>query len=164
MKPSSRREHESTINHYRLKRGLTIRELSMVAKVSFDTIASLNNGTRSPLSPRGNGIKPSAQKIADALEVPVALLFPRYFCNLEYKKLTPEQVTEMLYPEHNPTIDWKLIYRKISNKRVFLIIRLNYMGYSMSEIGKKLGITREYVRQLRLSVIRRLKYEKIYAI
>lgn len=155
--PRNQRDHESLINHYRVKQGLTIQALAKLAGVQFNTLVCLNNGTTSPLSPRGNGIKRSAQKIADALDVPLWRLWPRYFCHIERKKLTRDQVLEILHPESSPAIDWPWVYERVRNKRMFLVVRLRTMGYSLEQIGGRIGVTREYVRQIELSAIRRLK-------
>lgn len=169
-------EEESTINDYRVEAGLTWRELTKKTGIPFSSTRRLIIGEFSPFyeigKDKGN-IKKDVKILMKFFNVEFGDLFPRYVCELEKPFLTNTQLTyisnstKSLNPEQNIIKKdiWKYIYKITKNciknyKKYYYVLRLRCIGFTLAEIGNKLNITRERVRQKEFLIIKKLKNPK----
>jgi len=103
------REWENYIQEFRLDRGLSLNDLAVKSKVSFNTVCRLISGYISPIyqlnTKRGKKgeVKPWVERICITLNVQPEVMFPREICPLENPKIKgfhKTQIDEMSLSEH----------------------------------------------------------------
>uniref|UniRef100_A0A6M3JN34 Putative sigma-70 region domain containing protein n=1 Tax=viral metagenome TaxID=1070528 RepID=A0A6M3JN34_9ZZZZ len=171
-------EMESLIRDIRLEKGLTIEQLSDLAEIKPSYVSCLQNGLLSPIYLIGKlagRIKPGAQKIADALDVPVESLFPRYFCEIARNELLESQLLHMSLSgwsvsplssgiKQSLELAMSRVLKSLG-KRQDEIIRRRFGLYNgderpqtYREISDLLGRSHERIRQLEAKALRRLRH------
>lgn len=169
------REMESRLGEFRVDRGLTIKDLCLMAKVHQGTYSALNNGMLSPICVSGV-VRKSAKRLSDFLGVSLSDLFPRYFCDF-YRNDNPfveEQMYELGGCGSTPKDPLDILEERERTKSLFLDISENtperevkvFMmrmdGYTLAEIGEKFNVSRERARQMEKKCINkaRARYHK----
>jgi RNA polymerase sigma factor (sigma-70 family) len=171
---NERKEYESPLHEYRVAKYLTVKELSTAAKVSITDICALANGLTSPIylaGERKGKPKPAALSISRVLGVSFEDLFPRYFCRLrsaDSQNFTSDQIEEITVSKgsRNATD----VYSSVANREVVgallssirqrelrVIICRFYLGLTLGEISKRMGLTKECIRMIQSKAIQKMR-------
>jgi len=164
----SSREREANIGVYCADKGLSVKELAVLAGVSTGSIYMLDSGMTSPIQEYGKlagGPKKTALAIAKALEVDFADLFPRYVCKLNtVNSLTDDQlmficgidIPDNQEAELGRKELWSLVESVVTDREFDIIKRHLIEGMTFDEVGTRYDVGGERVRQIELKAFRRL--------
>ena len=160
---TNKHEHESHLSTLRIARGLTYAKLSELTGVSTQHLACLSTGTFSPIDRWGH-LTRNAELVCLVLEATPEELFPRYFCDLNsrtdgvalentyplwlYSDDTAQHLTEPADKAVERRQEVNDILGRAKKPRDRAILALRLQGWTLDEIGKDMGLTRERVRQI----------------
>lgn len=161
-------EKENHIGEVRIAKGLTQKELSNLAGVSMGTISKYELGyvgvSRIRKTGLISGFNPTAQKIADALNVSLGDLFPREVCATDRDNLTDDQILELSTSTQpfqvidNTKLDIKEALKHINQRERQVIIFKYLHEMTSEEIGKKFNISKSRISQIEIKALRKLKH------
>jgi len=168
-------EHESNIHKFRVDRNITVIALSEKVKVGVNVIIGLQNGTLSPtylVGKRAGKLKPYIEKICETLGATPGDLFPRYICdiNRKPKELLDSQIADITIGafSRKKTKHYiearllnKFIKTRLNEKEQLVIIRRFKHEEPLEDVGKRLNMTRERVRQIEAKALRKLRQPSV---
>jgi transcriptional regulator with XRE-family HTH domain len=165
------REYESNLHSFRVKQGLTVKQLAEYVGTNVNMIVSLANGSVAPVH---NGeIKPVVVKLCDILDATVEELFPRYKFQISTCRdgATDEQINDSLqtYMAPDREFDFKefnaLVTRILDEKEMAVIKSIYYDADLITQVASDMHLTREGVRSIEARALRRLRgqYSEIRA-
>lgn len=158
------KENESTLNNYRVDFGYTWNQLALkLGCKSLTELIGYSNGTVSPISKTGK-IKKLIINLADFFNVTPADLFPRYFCKLDHKEFSEEQLIDLLIGNYTKIISnpktkmtVKELVETLPLKEKNIIFKRYWKDKSFKELGKELNMSKQRVHQIELSILNKLK-------
>lgn len=171
------KEYESTLHKWRVAFGYGVHELAREMGCHQLTISNLANGTVSPLYESKNKqgqIKPIVKKLCDFFGVEAAELFPRYFCSIDTKELSEEQIANITTGAHSlrnedpaKALEIKeeinLVsnkYNRIKTKNKQVIIYRMLLGMTLKECATACCVSRQRAQQAETTVLNVLRNGK----
>ncbi len=173
---NSNREKESRLNHYRLEKGLTIKEVCDAVGIWPGEYSGFNNGTKAPIymcnGDKNGGMKPAAARLSEFFQVTPEDLFPRYFCSIDAQTAKIESwdrnwiETKIITdePSLEDVIGLRAQVRKafrLLTPKEELALRMRF-GFTkngdctLEEVADRLGVFRERVRQIEAKAFRKI--------
>lgn len=175
-------ERESTLTDWRIKRGITESALATACKISQQIVSGASFGKNPPIyitGPRRGKAKTWAPLMAEVLNVPLTILFPRYFCSLDSTEADahPEDVTDATISQMTRCNShrWggkrhdhiklkdniRLAFSSLlSIKHQRVMVLRHFEDYTLEQIGERLGMTRERIRQIEQEAFKRIRNSK----
>ena len=167
--PRTHHEHESRLSEMRIARGLTYNKLAELTGISQQQLSCLSTGTFSPVD-RAGRLTRNAELVCLVLEATPEELFPRYFCALNqrtdgvalentyplglYSDATAQHLTEPADQATERKEEILNILAKAKNNKGRRVLALRLQGWTLAEIGDKMDLTRERVRQIESKTFR----------
>ena len=164
------RELENGVKKARMEDGLTAMRLSEIAYVCIDSVYNLENGYTAPYNESCGGIKPWVKRICDILKTTPEYLFPRDICTIKRKSLIESQASEITVGRYSTHSDPQEIMigkedglflqsaiSKLPQRDQEISTMRFFNNDSLQDVGEVFGISRERVRQIEKSIIRRLR-------
>lgn len=163
------REYESNLHKYRIRQNLTIKQLVKRVGVGQSIISALANGSLSPLyevKEKAGQLRPYAAKICEVLHATTEDIFPRYFCNIKIPatELINCQILDYSVSRYSSDSAMNLedyhisLWQKEALNAFFdyygstrvreIIISRVLDGCTLEEVGNRLNVSRERVRQI----------------
>lgn len=169
------REYESDLSNVRIRKGITVKDLCKLAGISTSGYYNLNSGETPPIDVYNGSIKPSAIRIANYLGAELHELWPRYFCAFDSNELmSDEEKIELIHgsmqssyfddPEYiylekeRISLLNSILQSRLTKREYFIIVSIHINEMSLKEISDYFNISRERVRQIEVSVLKRLRH------
>jgi DNA-directed RNA polymerase specialized sigma subunit len=165
------RERESEIGRLRIAKKLTLKQVQQLTGVSVGTFLALQNGTMGPIQKNGE-IRSTAKKLMDFFDTTPEIAFPRYFCKIKPATKKVVLMQQLLdagcsHGDHRKDPETLLIKKQeIKQLRMFfahltvreeMVIREHMHGKKLWEIGEKVDLSRERIRQIIIKSYRKIR-------
>lgn len=170
--PCTHHEHESRLSEYRIAKGMTYNKLAELTGISTQQLACLSTGVFTPVD-RSGRLTRNAELVCLVLEATPEELFPRYFCALDqrtdgvalentyplwlYSDATAQYLTEPADQATERKEEILNILAKAKNNKGRRVLALRLQGWTLAEIGDKMDLTRERVRQIESKTFREVR-------
>lgn len=155
----SSKEQESLLSEIRLDKGLYVRELLSIARMTSDEYYKLCTGEMSPFYEIGlkrNQLRPVVKRLLEVLDTDFEVMFPRYSCSYEtVKNITHMQYINLFHKgsiTYNPIAIYELkelynVYQKVFLEEINRHSCLDkHIAYAVDVISLSYKDTGQYIK------------------